>query len=132
MPPENVKFEPKLPSPDTIYYKDFHFLDEPLINRKHIRNSDSTLNKDTSASNGSSGNQNTSTSVPLVSTSLLNEPVLTPTAMTLSNQKDLNNQTDRNLSKNRIIPTANNNSGNSLTNVKISNKDAAIPVKDLK
>jgi len=32
-----VKYEPKLPSPDTIYYKDFHFLDEPLINRKHIR-----------------------------------------------------------------------------------------------
>lgn len=34
LPPENVKFEPKLPSPDNIYYKDFHFLDEPLINRK--------------------------------------------------------------------------------------------------
>lgn len=24
-----------LPSPDTIYYKDFHFLDEPLIHRKY-------------------------------------------------------------------------------------------------
>ena len=25
----------ELPSPDTIYYKDFHFLEEPLINRKY-------------------------------------------------------------------------------------------------
>jgi len=24
-----------LPSPDTIYYKDFHFLDEPLIHRRY-------------------------------------------------------------------------------------------------
>lgn len=28
-------FKPELPSPDTIYYKDFHFLDEPLIHRKY-------------------------------------------------------------------------------------------------
>lgn len=40
LPPENIKFEPKLPSPDSIYYKDFHFLDEPLINNKS-RNSES-------------------------------------------------------------------------------------------
>jgi hypothetical protein len=26
----------ELPSPDTIYYKDFHFLEEPLIHRKYI------------------------------------------------------------------------------------------------
>jgi hypothetical protein len=26
--------KPLLPSPDTIYYKDFHFLDEPLIQRR--------------------------------------------------------------------------------------------------
>jgi hypothetical protein len=31
--PMDVKAE--LPSPDTIYYKDFHFLDEPLINRRY-------------------------------------------------------------------------------------------------
>lgn len=29
----DVNFKPVLPSPDTIYYKDFHFLEEPLINR---------------------------------------------------------------------------------------------------
>ena len=27
--------KPLLPSPDTIYYKDFHFLDEPLIHRRY-------------------------------------------------------------------------------------------------
>ncbi len=32
--PSIERFKPELPSPDTIYYKDFHFLDEPLINRK--------------------------------------------------------------------------------------------------
>ena len=35
LPPESSRFQPKLPSPESIYYKDFHFLDEPLINRKH-------------------------------------------------------------------------------------------------
>ena len=29
------KCTPILPSPDNIYYKDFHFLDEPLIKRKY-------------------------------------------------------------------------------------------------
>jgi hypothetical protein len=29
-------FKPILPSPDNIYFKDFHFLDEPLIKRKVI------------------------------------------------------------------------------------------------
>ncbi len=28
----------ELPTPDSIYYKDFHFLDEPLINRKPQQN----------------------------------------------------------------------------------------------
>ena len=31
---EGVQFKPILPDPDQIYYKDFHFLDEPLINKK--------------------------------------------------------------------------------------------------
>jgi hypothetical protein len=26
--------KPELPTPETIYYKEFHFLEEPLINRK--------------------------------------------------------------------------------------------------
>ena len=29
-------FKPVLPNADTIYYKDFHFLDEPLINIKRL------------------------------------------------------------------------------------------------
>ena len=33
--PLDPYFKADLPSPDTIYYKDFHFLDEPLINRKY-------------------------------------------------------------------------------------------------
>jgi hypothetical protein len=33
--PADPSFLPVLPSPDNLYYKDFHFLDEPLINRKH-------------------------------------------------------------------------------------------------
>lgn len=33
--PSDPGFRPILPSPDNIYYKDFHFLDEPLINRKY-------------------------------------------------------------------------------------------------
>lgn len=33
---KNLMFKPVLPSPDEIYYKDFHFLDEPLIKRKHV------------------------------------------------------------------------------------------------
>ena len=33
---ESPHFKAQLPTPDQIYYKDFHFLDEPLINRKHI------------------------------------------------------------------------------------------------
>lgn len=37
LPPESSRFQPLLPSPETIYYKDFHFLDEPLINRKQNR-----------------------------------------------------------------------------------------------
>ena len=35
--PEPHLFKPELPAADTIYYKDFHFLDEPLINRKPIK-----------------------------------------------------------------------------------------------
>lgn len=35
--PDSGVYKPILPTPDTIYYKDFHFLDEPLINKKHIR-----------------------------------------------------------------------------------------------
>ena len=33
--PLDPYFKADLPSPDTIYYKDFHFLDEPLIHRKY-------------------------------------------------------------------------------------------------
>jgi len=33
--PSDPAFRPILPSPDNIYYKDFHFLDEPLIKRKY-------------------------------------------------------------------------------------------------
>jgi len=32
--PNDKNFKPLLPSADSIYHKDFHFLDEPLINRK--------------------------------------------------------------------------------------------------
>jgi hypothetical protein len=35
LPPTEVQYKHVLPTPDTIYYKDFHFLDEPLINRKN-------------------------------------------------------------------------------------------------
>jgi hypothetical protein len=28
-------FKPELPPPESIYHKDFHFLDEPLINKKY-------------------------------------------------------------------------------------------------
>ena len=31
-----VPLKPLLPSADNIYYKDYHFLEEPLINRKSI------------------------------------------------------------------------------------------------
>ena len=31
-----LSLKAELPSPDTIYYKDFHFLEEPLIHRKYI------------------------------------------------------------------------------------------------
>lgn len=37
--PNDPNFKPELPSADTIYYKDFHFLDEPLINRKSSKKS---------------------------------------------------------------------------------------------
>ncbi len=37
LPPDNGKFNPKLPSPDTIYYKDFHFLEKPLIDMRPSR-----------------------------------------------------------------------------------------------
>ena len=33
--PTDPNFKAELPSPDTIYYKDFHFLDEPLIYRRY-------------------------------------------------------------------------------------------------
>ena len=33
--PTDASFRPVLPSPLEIYKKDFHFLDEPLINRKY-------------------------------------------------------------------------------------------------
>jgi hypothetical protein len=33
--PSDPGFKAELPSPDTIYYKDFHFLEEPLINKKY-------------------------------------------------------------------------------------------------
>lgn len=33
---ESNTFTPVLPSPDQIYYKDYHFLDAPLINMKHV------------------------------------------------------------------------------------------------
>ena len=33
--PNEPSFKAELPSPDTIYYKDFHFLDEPLIHRRY-------------------------------------------------------------------------------------------------
>lgn len=49
--PNEASFKPQLPSPDTIYYKDFHFLDEPLINRKY---------PPTTASTTKPGNQPTS------------------------------------------------------------------------
>lgn len=48
LPPDNVKFDPKLPSPDTIYYKDFHFLDEPLINRKNDKGNSNSENNNKS------------------------------------------------------------------------------------
>jgi hypothetical protein len=32
-----IQFTPILPSPDEIYYKDFHFLDEPLIDWEGIQ-----------------------------------------------------------------------------------------------
>jgi len=46
LPAASDKYEPQLPSPSTIYYKDFHFLDEPLINRppKKSMNNDSSNN----------------------------------------------------------------------------------------
>lgn len=31
-----LPLKPLLPSADNIYYKDYHFLEEPLINRKSI------------------------------------------------------------------------------------------------
>ena len=34
LPAADVVFKPHLPPPDTIYYKDFHFLDQPLIHKK--------------------------------------------------------------------------------------------------
>ena len=34
LPPIDVPYRSVLPAPDNIYYKDFHFLDEPLINVK--------------------------------------------------------------------------------------------------
>ena len=34
LPPVDVPYKNVLPAPDNIYYKDFHFLDEPLINVK--------------------------------------------------------------------------------------------------
>jgi hypothetical protein len=36
--PCDMNFKSELPTAESIYYKDFHFLDEPLINRKHIHN----------------------------------------------------------------------------------------------
>jgi hypothetical protein len=35
-PVDDLSRSSQLPSPDTIFYKDFHFLDEPLINRKYL------------------------------------------------------------------------------------------------
>ena len=34
----NENFKPILPAAEQIYYKDYHFLDEPLINRKGTAN----------------------------------------------------------------------------------------------
>jgi hypothetical protein len=89
-----------LPSPDTIYYKDFHFLEEPLINRKSIP-------KQLSRSKDEETEENQS-----------NLP-----AMTLSNQKNENNQTERKLSKSRI---SSNNRPSGLTkknsNTNLSNR----------
>ena len=33
---KDENFKSSLPAAEQIYYKDFHFLDEPLINRKSI------------------------------------------------------------------------------------------------
>lgn len=35
---KDENFKPILPASEQIYYKDFHFLDEPLINRKPTGN----------------------------------------------------------------------------------------------
>lgn len=33
---ESPNFKPILPSTDQIYYKDFHFLEQPLITGNHV------------------------------------------------------------------------------------------------
>lgn len=58
--PSDPSFKPEVPSPDTIYYKDFHFLDEPLINRKYPPKPAHLLNQSLS----DTASQQSSTSLP--------------------------------------------------------------------